>query len=124
MPLGKRRSLRILVADDDRDAVLTLLVLLRSEGHRVRAVYRGTEVLDAVRAFDPQVVLLDIAMPEMSGHEVARAIRAQQGEASPMLIGISGCYQQAVDRTLAALNGFQHYLLKPYEPRALLALLA
>ena len=41
-----------------------------------------------------------------------------------MLIGISGCYQQAVDRTLAALNGFQHYLLKPYEPRALLALLA
>jgi DNA-binding response OmpR family regulator len=121
--LAGHRARRIVVADDDRDAVLLLLILLRSEGYRVRAVYRGAEVLDMVRDFDPDVVLLDIAMPDMSGHEIARAIRARHGNEAPMLIGISGCYQQSCDRILAALNGFNHYLLKPYDPQALLALL-
>ncbi len=71
--LAKRRSLRIVVADDDYDAVLTLLLLLRSAGHRVLGVYRGCDGLATVRDFDPDVVLLDIAMPEMSGYHTARA---------------------------------------------------
>jgi DNA-binding response OmpR family regulator len=121
--VAKRRSLRIVIADDDHDAVRTLMLLLRSEGHDVRAVYRGSDVLPTVRDFDPDVVLLDIAMPEMSGHRVARAIREWHPGKGPLLIGISGLYQQNVDRTLAALNGFNHYLLKPYDFQDLLALL-
>ena len=62
-PSKAPRPLRILIADDERDIVLTLMMLLRDEGHEVRGVYTGRQVLDAVRGFDPDVVLLDIALP-------------------------------------------------------------
>lgn len=116
------RSLRIIVADDDRDTVLTLLFLLREEGHDVRGLHSSSEVLKAVNAFNPDVVLLDIAMPQLSGWEVARKIR-QRLARRPMLIGISGEYRHSVDRILSEIVGFDHYLVKPYEPAALMALL-
>jgi DNA-binding response OmpR family regulator len=121
---GARRGLRVLVADDDRDSVLTLMMLLRDEGHEVRGVYSGRQVMGHVLDFDPDVVLLDIAMPELSGWEVARTIRARRGADRPMLIGISGEYKQGSDRVLAQILGFNHYLVKPYAPAELLALLA
>ena len=119
-----QRSLRILVADDDHDSVLTLVMLLRDDGHDVRGVYSGRQVMGHVIDFDPDAVLLDIAMPELSGWEVARTIRAQRGAERPLLIGISGEYKQGADKVLAQILGFQHYLLKPYAPAELLALLA
>ena len=119
-----QRALRVLVADDDRDSVLTLMMLLRDEGHEVRGVYSGRQVMGHVLDFDPDVVLLDIAMPELSGWEVARTIRAQRGADRPVLIGISGEYKQGSDRVLAQILGFKHYLVKPYAPAELLALLA
>ena len=70
--------MRILVADDDRDAVLVLTMLLEDEGYQVRGVHHGTEVLDAVFNFAPDVVLLDIGMPQMSGYEVARRLRERR----------------------------------------------
>jgi DNA-binding response OmpR family regulator len=115
--------LRILVADDDRDAVGTLLELLREEGHEVRGVYTGLDVLDSVRDFAPDAVLLDIGMPHVWGYEVARELRLRYASARPLLIAITG-RTQASDRTLAQLAGFDHHLAKPYEPRELLALLA
>jgi PleD family two-component response regulator len=60
-PLKAPRSLRILIADDERDTVLTLMMLLRDEGHEVRGVYSGRQVLGAIRGFDPDVLVLDIA---------------------------------------------------------------
>lgn len=117
------RSLRILIADDERDTVLTLMMLLREERHEVRGVYTGRQVLDAVRGFDPDVVVLDIAMPELSGWEVARTIRMHADGNRRMLIGISGEYRNAVDKLLSTVVGFDHYLLKPYSPNALIALL-
>jgi CheY-like chemotaxis protein len=119
-----QRALRVLVADDDRDSVLTLMMLLKDEGHEVRGVYSGRQVMDHVLDFDPDVVLLDIAMPEFSGWEVARTIRARRGADRPLLIGISGEYKQGADRVLAQILGFNHYLLKPYAPADLLGLLA
>lgn len=118
------RSLRILIADDERDTVLTLMMLLREEGHEVRGVYTGRQVLDAVRGFDPDVVVLDIAMPELSGWEVARTIRMHADSNRRMLIGISGEYRNPVDKLLSTVVGFDHYLVKPYSPNALIALLA
>jgi DNA-binding response OmpR family regulator len=122
VPKGPR-ALRILIADDERDTVLTLMMLLRDEGHEVRGVYTGRQVLDAVRGFDPDVVVLDIAMPELSGWEVARQIRARPGGDKRMLIGVSGEYRNGVDRILSEIVGFDHYLLKPCSPNTILALL-
>ena len=118
------RQLRILVADDDRDSVLTLLMLLRDEGHEAHGVYNGQQALKAVLEFEPHAVLLDIALPDLSGWEVARQIRQRSTAKGPMLIGVSGEYKQGADRILSEIIGFDHYVLKPYDVNALLALLA
>lgn len=115
--------MRILIADDDRDSVLTLVLLLRQEGHDVRGVHSGREVMKAVRDFDPEVVLVDIAMPLLSGWEVARMIREELGR-RVTLIGISGKYNHSADNILSEMAGFDHYVLKPYDPQALIALIA
>ena len=121
---ASRSPLRILVADDEHDTVNTLTLILQDEGHEVHAVHRGPEVLRAVLALDPDAVLLDIGLPELSGHEVARKIRECCGEARPMLIGISGRYKRGADKSLAHLNGMNHYLVKPFDPNAILAFLS
>jgi DNA-binding response OmpR family regulator len=118
------RSLRIIVADDDHDQVLTLMTLLRDEGHEVLGADNGPRALRLMRDFDPDVVLLDIAMPEKSGYELAEEIRKGPRGQRVLLIGISGRYKQSSDKILAQVRGFDHYLVKPFDPAALLALLA
>ena len=112
-----------MVADDDRDTALTLATILGEEGHDVRAVYAGRLVMGVVIDFDPDVVVLDINMPGLSGWEVARTIRDRRGQDRPILIGISGEYKMGADRILSEILGFNHYLVKPCEPRAILALI-
>jgi CheY-like chemotaxis protein len=113
---------RILVADDDKDAVQSLTALLRHEGYEVRGVHRGAEVLEAVFHFAPDVVLLDIGMPQMSGYDVARTLRERYGSARPALIAVTGRTAEA-DRQQARAAGFEHHVAKPYEPLALLRLI-
>ena len=115
-------KLRVLVADDDRDAVDSLLELLRDEGHEVRGVYTGLDVLNSVRDFGPDAVLLDIGMPHITGYEVARELRIRYASARPMLIAVTGRSQPA-DRNLAQLAGFDHHVAKPYDPSERLELL-
>lgn len=117
------RSLRILVADDDRDTVLSLTMLLESEGHEVRGVSESEKVIPAVHRLRPDAVILDIVMPGQSGYALAHAIRTQYKGTRPLLIGISGQYKRGPDVLLSQVAGFDHYLLKPYAPDALLALL-
>ena len=114
-------KLRVLIADDDRDMVATLAAILNDEGHTVREVYRGTEVLRLIEEFDPDVALVDIGMPGMSGYEVAREVR-QTHDKRPMLVAITG-WKKPSDRILARLVGFDHHLPKPFEARDLLDLL-
>ena len=114
--------MRIVVADDDRDAVITLATILQDEGHEVREVYRGSEVLRMVRQFDPDVALVDIGMPGMTGYDVAREIRQLFGR-RPTLIAVTG-WKKTSDKILAQIAGFDHHLAKPFEAEALLALLA
>jgi len=118
-----QRRLRILVADDERDQVTTLALILQDEGHEVREVYRGSEVLHMVRDFDPDVALIDIGMPGMSGYEVARELRQEFGKLRPLLIAVTG-WKQSSDRILARLAGFDFHLAKPFESAALLSLIA
>jgi CheY-like chemotaxis protein len=113
---------RILVADDDKDVVLSLATLLRGEGYEVRGVHRGAEVLEAVFNFAPDVVLLDIGMPQMTGYEVARTLRDRYGSARPALIAVTGLAMDA-DRAQSQAAGFEYHVAKPYEPVALIALI-
>ena len=118
------RALRIIVADDDRDTVDMLSFVLRDEGHVVHAVYTGTDVLPAVRMFRPDAIILDIAVPGMSGYAVAQAIRHSFTDVRrPLLIAISGWWKEAADRMVAQQVGFDHHLIKPAAPAAILRLL-
>ena len=116
------RRLCILVADDERDTVLTLVELLREAGHDAHSAYRGDEVLARVKALEPDAVLLDIALPGKSGWDIARSIRQTHGN-KVVLIAISGLYTLAADQILGKIVGFDYYLAKPYDPAVLLKLL-
>jgi CheY-like chemotaxis protein len=118
-----RRPLRILVADDDRDAVLALKMLLRHEGHDVRGVYNGDDVMRVSRELQPDVIILDITMPGMSGYELARTLRARYEDACPVLIALTA-WDKTPDRILSERVGFDHHFGKPVDPQALTQLLA
>jgi DNA-binding response OmpR family regulator len=118
-----RRTLNVIVADDERDTVLTLLAVLRDEGHSARGVYRGDEVLRAVEAERPDVVIMDIEMPGKSGFAIAQELRQSYGDDTPLLIAISGKWTGQTDEMLGRMVGFTHYCLKPCDPQKLLELL-
>lgn len=117
------RPLRVLVADDNRDTVMMLGILLRSEGMIVRLTTRGAEVQAAVGEFRPDAVLLDIGMPDRSGLQVAIDLSREYGAKCPVLIAVTGHNSDAAKR-LTAKSGFRHHVDKPYDPDALLRLVA
>ena len=121
---GLTRTLRILVVDDERDFVLTLMTLLRDEGHDVRGLYRAKEVPAVVHEFDPDVVLLDIALPDGSGYALAEDIRRRSGSKRPMLIALTGIYKRAPHDHLSRVVGCDHFLTKPFAVADLLKLIA
>src|SRR5688500_5613344 len=116
------KSLRVVIADDDPDAVRTLKLLLEDEGHEVRGVSGGKQALKAVGEFGADVVLLDIGMPDMTGYDVVEALRQAYGSARPALIAITGRADPA-DKLVARMVGFDHHVTKPYNPAELLRLL-
>jgi CheY-like chemotaxis protein len=103
---------RVLVVDDNIDAATSLAAFLQLDGHQAEAVYSATGALDAIVTFGPDVVLLDIGLPEMDGYEVAKRIRA--GGSGVRLVALTG-YGQAedIERTHAA--GFDAHLVKPVD---------
>lgn len=112
------RSLRILVVDDDVDAADSAAMLLRMEGHETFTVNTARAALLAVPDFKPEVVLLDIGLPEMDGYEVARRLRSQNGIQHLRLVAVTG-YGQPQDRRRAHAAGFDEHMVKPVEPSAL-----
>jgi len=84
------KSLRLLIADDDRDNANMLAVVLRDEGDEVVIALRGDEALELSRLFRPDVLICDINMPGMSGYAIARELRDRHGNSAPLLIAISG----------------------------------
>jgi PAS domain S-box-containing protein len=112
------RALRILVVDDNVDAADSIAMLLSMEGHETRAVNTARAALLAVPEFNPEVVLLDIGLPEMDGYEVARRLRAQNGRHRMRLVAVTG-YGQPADRRRAHAAGFDEHMVKPVEPAAL-----
>jgi signal transduction histidine kinase len=121
-PAAALASQRILVVDDNRDAAESLATLLSLLGADVHVAFSGPEALDAFAAFGPSVVLLDIGMPGMDGHEVARRLRSLPGAEDVTLIALTG-WGQAEDRQRSRSAGFDHHIVKPADIHALQSLL-
>jgi PAS domain S-box-containing protein len=113
---------RILVVDDNVDAATSVERLLRLWGHEVQSAFNGPDAIEKARAFRPEIVLLDIGMPGMSGYEVARSLRAQPEFDGVVITALTG-YGQAEDRRRSQEAGFNHHLTKPPDPNALAALI-
>ena len=113
---------RILVADDNRDAAETLAEMLRMNGHEVSVALDGEQALQDFRTLRPDVALLDIGMPGMTGNEVAHAILALPEGRGTTLVAITG-WGKDRDREATRRAGFDHHLTKPVDPHSLLALL-
>jgi PAS domain S-box-containing protein len=109
---------RVLVVDDNTDAAETLALMLQLAGHDTRTAPDGPSALALARTFRPEVVLLDIGLPGMDGHEVARRLRQERGCGGLLLIAVTG-YGQAADKQQAREAGFDHYLVKPINLAAL-----
>jgi signal transduction histidine kinase len=103
---------RIVLADDNEDAVAALDLLLRSWGHKVRTAADGLEAVEAVQAFNPQVVLLDLGMPRVDGYEAARRIRKLPHGSDAVIIALTG-WGQPQDRIRTREAGFDAHLVKP-----------
>jgi signal transduction histidine kinase/ActR/RegA family two-component response regulator len=114
---------RILVVDDNHDAADSLSMVLELAGHAVRVAYDGTSALAAARAFLPEVVLLDIGLPDLSGYEVARRLRQEPGLEKVLLVAMTG-YGQEEDRRRSQEAGFHAHCVKPVDLKTLQGVLA
>lgn len=114
-------SRRVLVVDDNEDAADSLAMLLMVRGDEVRIAYDGEQAVAAQLDFNPEVVLLDIGLPKLSGYDVARAIRSVRGR-DVLIIAITG-WGQEDDRQRARDAGFDHHFTKPVDFEVLLGIL-
>ena len=120
-PQGAAR--RVLIVDDNRDAADSLAMLLRLRGHEMREEYDGSQCLAVAAEFRPDVVLLDIGLPGMTGYEVVSSLRASGILPDVMVFAVSGYGgEQQRERSLAA--GFDEHLVKPVHMSVLDRLLA
>jgi signal transduction histidine kinase/ActR/RegA family two-component response regulator len=115
--------LRILLVDDNVDAVHTLQLFLRSGGHRVEVAYSASDALELAKTFVPEVCLLDIGLPDFDGNELARRLRLLPQAAGATLIAMTG-YGRQQDRDASMAAGFDHYLVKPVNTTQLADILA
>ena len=114
------RPLNIMVVDDNRDAAEVLEMVLAMAGHQVAVQHDARSALDALRGFSPDVFILDIGLPDVDGHTLARRLKeAGQGG---LLIALTG-YGQAQDRELSKAAGFDHHLVKPVDHQVLAGVL-
>jgi len=115
------RPWRVLVIDDNVDAANSLCLLLQAMGHTVRAVYDGPSGIAMAQEFMPEVVMLDIGMPVMSGYDVARALRASSSRF--VIVAVTGWGHEAAKRQ-SREAGFDHHLVKPVSEAQLAGVLA
>ena len=117
------RSVRVLVVDDSVDLTRVFKRLLESAGHEVQVVHDGTAALVACRTSLPDVVLLDIGLPGMDGYEVARQLRGEHGDKTPLIVAMSG-HGQEDDKRHALDAGCDVHMTTPVDPPRLAAVIA
>jgi CheY-like chemotaxis protein len=114
---------RILVVDDHWDSARSMAMLLELSGHEICVAHDGVGALEMAEEFHPNLVLLDIGLPKMSGYDVARRIRQQPWGANMVLVALTG-WGQEDDRRKSTDAGFDEHLVKPVDHARLLRLLA
>jgi PAS domain S-box-containing protein len=113
---------RILVVDDNEDSATSLAMLLKITGNETHTAHDGLAALDAAETLRPEVILLDIGLPKLNGHDVCRRIRQQPWGKSVVVIAMTG-WGQDEDRRKSRDNGFDHHLVKPVDYAALMKFL-
>ncbi len=112
---GAHVSRKVLVVDDSRDAAESLALLLERQGHKVRMAHDGVAAVEVAAEFLPEVILLDIGLPRLSGYDAARRIREQPWSDGMVLIALTGWGQDS-DRQRTREAGIGHHLVKPVDP--------
>jgi CheY-like chemotaxis protein len=115
-------ALDILVVDDNEDAAQTLALFLGAHGHQVRVAYRAAEALNMAAERAPQVLLLDIGLPDVDGHELARRLRSFNTTQDSIYVALTG-YGRPEDRASSQEAGFDFHLTKPVDPADLAELI-
>ncbi|WP_373986756.1 ATP-binding protein [Duganella sp. BuS-21] len=123
VPAAAAPKLRVLVVDDNFDAAQTLQLLLEAGGHYVSVAHTALEALELAQAKSPQLCLLDIGLPDLSGNDLARGLRGLPQTQHATLVAVTG-YGRREDRELARAASFDHYFVKPVDVDALLTLIA
>ena len=106
---------RVVIADDNRDSATTLGLLLEHAGHEVHLAYSGAEAMEVAKRVRPDIGVVDIGMPDLTGYEVAERIRHEAWGKEMTLIAVTGWGQES-DRRRALAAGFDHHLTKPIDP--------
>jgi CheY-like chemotaxis protein len=114
--------MRLMVVDDNVDAAETLSALLEMLGHEDSIAHTAQDALATARDSAPRMLFLDIGLPDMDGHELARQLRAAPATAAAVLVAVTG-YGQPEDRERAMRAGFDHHLVKPVQFAAIQELL-
>ena len=107
-----------MIADDNADAASTLGTLLEMMGHEIRIVHDGVAAIEVAAAFSPDVVLLDIAMPNLNGYEACTRIRMQSANKDLLIVALTGWTGDNM-KERARQAGFDYYLIKPVEIAAI-----
>ncbi|HTU63387.1 MAG TPA: response regulator, partial [Polyangiales bacterium] len=105
---------KVLVADDNRDAAETLAMVLRVSGHQVSVAHCGEEALQVAQRERHAAFVLDIGMPDLTGHELARRLRQEAWGRHALLVALTG-WGQDEDKERSRAAGFDHHLTKPVD---------
>ncbi len=127
-PVEPKRSvglneLRVLVVDDNIDSMETMELLVQMHGCKTATASDGRGAIETAREYQPDVILLDIGLPEVSGLDVCRAIRKESWGRDITIVAMTG-WGQAEDIQASHEAGFDHHLVKPIDPEKLLAILS
>jgi CheY-like chemotaxis protein len=120
--MAEPASYRILVVDDNVDSATSLTMMLRMMGHEIKTAHDGKAALAAAHSFRPDIILLDIGLPELSGYEVCQRIRQEPWGQNMVIIAQTG-WGQEEDRRKSKEMGFNYHLVKPVDPALLTALI-
>ena len=118
-----RVNSRVLIVDDNRDAANTMAMLVEQLGGTARTEHNASSGVQAIQEFQPDIVFLDIGMPEMDGYEACRRIRQKPSDRHIVIVAVTG-WGQSQDKQRALDAGFDAHLTKPVDPVALARLLA
>jgi signal transduction histidine kinase len=116
------KALRVLVVDDNADSAMGLAMCLESQGHELYIEHTGEDGLEAAKKYQPDVILLDIGLPDIDGYEVVERLRQDEPLAGISVIAMTG-YGGEANKARAEAAGFDHYMVKPVDLNSLLELL-